>query len=180
MNSIDIAPEVIARRDPVVAYVGLGGNVGESVTVMRAAVHRLMTVPRSRLLAVSRFYRTPAWGQTDQADFVNAVAAIKTALPPRVLLDELLSIERDFGRERAADGSGRWGPRTLDLDILLYADDQIDLPGLRLPHPHLHERAFALMPLLDLVDDIEIPGRGSARRALGSVERGGIALLPER
>ena len=68
----------------------------------------------------------------------------------------------------------------MDLDILLYADDQIDLPDLRLPHPHLHERAFALMPLLDLVDDIEIPGRGSARRALGGAERGGIELLPER
>ncbi len=180
MNSADTAPAITARRDPVVAYVGLGGNVGESAKVMREAVHRLMTIPRSRLLAVSRFYRTPAWGQTDQADFINAVAAIRTALPPRVLLDELLSIERDFGRERAADGSGRWGPRTLDLDILLYADDQIDLPGLHLPHPHLHERAFALMPLLDLVDDIDIPGRGSARRALGGVEKGGIAPLPER
>lgn len=180
MISPDVASLAAARREPVVAYVGLGGNVGDSVGVLRAAVHRLMTVPRSRLLAVSRFYRTPAWGQTDQADFVNAVAAIRTALPPRVLLDELLSIERDFGRERAADGSGRWGPRTLDLDILLYGDDRVDLPGLHLPHPHLHERAFALMPLLDLVDDIEIPGRGSARRALGSAERGGIALLPER
>lgn len=180
MNAVDAVPVVTARRDPVIAYVGLGGNVGDSVKVMREAVHRLMTIPRSRLLAVSRYYRTPAWGQTDQADFVNAVAAIKTALPARVLLDELLSIERDFGRERAVDGSGRWGPRTLDLDILLYADDRIDLPGLRLPHPHLHERAFALMPLLDLVDDIDIPGRGSARRALGGVEKGGIAPLSDR
>ncbi len=180
MSSVDAAPAVATRRSPVVAYIGLGGNVGESATVLRAAVHRLMTVPRSRLFTVSRLYRTPAWGQTDQADFVNAVAALETALPPRALLDELLSIERDFGRERAAADNRRWGPRSLDLDILLYGDETIDEPGLRLPHPHLHERAFALVPLLDLVEDIDIPGHGSARQALAGVERGGIAPLPER
>lgn len=169
------APE----RTPTLAFIGLGGNVGDSAAVLRAAVHRLMTVPRSRLLRVSRFYRTPAWGQRDQADFVNAVAALETALPPRALLDELLGIERDFGRMRDSE-SGRWGPRTLDLDILLFGNDAIDVPGLRVPHPHLHERAFALAPLLDLVDDIEIPGHGSARHALGQTERAGVAPLVER
>jgi 2-amino-4-hydroxy-6-hydroxymethyldihydropteridine diphosphokinase len=168
------------QRDPVIAYIGLGGNVGDSVEVLRAAVHRLMTVPRSRFLGASRLYRTPAWGQQNQADFINGVVAIETALAPRALLDELLGIERDFGRRRAADGSDRWGPRTLDLDILLYGDDKLDEAGLRLPHPHLHERAFALVPLLDLVDDIDIPGQGSARRALGRVEQGGIAPIAER
>lgn len=168
------------RSGPVLAFVGLGGNVGDSVAMLRAAVHRLMTVPRSRFLGVSRFYRTLAWGQKDQADFVNAVAVIETALPPLALLDELLGIERDFGRRRAADGSDRWGPRTLDLDILLYGDAAIELTGLRVPHPHLHERAFALVPLLDLVDDIDIPGHGGARQALSRVDRGGIASIPER
>lgn len=177
---MDAALAVATRPGPVVVFIGLGGNIGESATVLRTAVHRLMTVPRSRLLNVSRLYRTPAWGQTDQADFVNAVAALETMLPPRSLLEELLIIERDFGRERAAGGSGRWGPRSLDLDILLYGDETINEPGLQLPHPHLHERAFALVPLLDLVEDIDIPGHGSARQALGSVERGGIAPLPER
>ena len=164
---------------PTLAFIGLGGNVGDSAAVLRAAVHRLMTVPRSRFLRVSRFYSTPAWGQRDQADFVNAVVALETVLPPQALLDELLGIERDFGRSRDA-GSGRWGPRTLDLDILLFGSDVIDVPGLRVPHPYLHERAFALAPLLDLVDDIEIPGRGSARQALSQTERAGVAPLVER
>lgn len=167
-------------KTPVVAFVGLGGNIGESLPVLRAATHRLMTVPRSRYLGASRFFRTPAWGQTDQPDFVNAVVALETALAPRPLLDELLAIEREFGRQRIADRSDRWGPRTLDLDILLYGDATVDLPGLAVPHPHLHERAFALVPLLDLVDDIAIPGRGTARALLAGVDRAGIAPLPER
>lgn len=165
------------RREPVVACVGLGGNVGDSVAQLRAAVHRLMTVPRSRFLGVSRFYRTPAWGMEDQPDFVNAAVALETALPPRALLDELLAIEREFGRRRAEDGSDRWGPRTLDLDLLLYGDAVVEEPGLRVPHPHLHRRAFALTPLLDLAADFEIPGHGSARRALAQVDKAGIAPL---
>lgn len=173
-------PEVVLDRSPVLAFVGLGGNVGDSAVTLRGAVHRLLTVPRSRVVSVSRFYRTPAWGQENQADFVNAVVAIETALPARVLLNELLNIERDFGRERAADGSGRWGPRVLDLDILLYGERVIDEPGLHVPHPYLHERAFALVPLLDLVSDIDIPGRGSARRALVQVGGAGIESLVER
>lgn len=173
-------PETSPDRSPTLAFIGLGGNVGDPVANLRAAVHRLMTVPRSRVVSVSRFYRTPAWGQENQPHFVNAAVAIETALPPRALLDELLNIERDFGRERAAEGSGRWGPRTLDLDILLYGDREIDEPGLSVPHPYLHERAFALVPLLDLVSDIEIPGRGSARRALMQVGGAGIESLAER
>lgn len=165
---------------PAVVHVGMGGNVGNVADTFRAAVHRLMTIPRSRFLRVSRFYRTPAWGQRDQPDFVNAVAALETALPAQALLEELLGIERDFGRQRQADGADRWGPRTLDLDILLYGDARIVTPSLRVPHPHLHERAFALVPLLDLVDDIEIPGHGSARRALAKTERAGIEPLLER
>lgn len=169
---------VAQRRDPVVAHVGLGSNVGDSPGTLRAAVHRLMTVPRSRYLGVSRFYRTPAWGLVLQPDFVNAVVALETMLTPQALLEELLRIEREFGRRRMP--GRRWGPRTLDLDLLLHGDAVVDAPGLRVPHPHLHERAFALVPLLDLVEDIEIPGQGSARAALQRLGRAGIAPLPER
>lgn len=165
---------------PVLAFIGLGGNLGDPAATLRSALHRLMTVPRSRFLGASRFYRTPAWGERDQADFVNAVAAIETALPPKPLLDELLGIEREFGRQRGAETTVRWGPRTLDLDILLYGPLSLTIPGLTLPHPHLHERAFALVPLLELVDDIDIPGQGSARAALARVDRSGIQVLPER
>ena len=169
---------VAQRRDPVVAHVGLGSNVGDSPATLRAAVHRLMTVPRSRYLGVSRFYRTPAWGLEDQPDFVNAVVALETMLTPQALLEELLRIEREFGRRRVP--GRRWGPRTLDLDLLLHGDAVVDTPGLRVPHPHLHERAFALVPLLDLVEDIEIPGQGGARAAVQRLGRAGIAPLPER
>jgi 2-amino-4-hydroxy-6-hydroxymethyldihydropteridine diphosphokinase len=168
------------QNAPVLAFIGLGGNLGDPLATLRSAVHRLMTVPRSRFLGASRFYRTPAWGERDQADFVNAVIAIETALPPNALLDELLGIERQFGRLRGTDGNGRWGPRTLDLDILLYGPLSLDTASLTLPHPHLHERAFALVPLLELVDDIDIPGRGSARAALARLDRSGIQPLPER
>ncbi len=180
MIPLPAAPETVLDRRPAQAFVGLGANIGDAAATLKAAIHRLMTVPRSRVVSASRLYRTPAWGQENQADFVNAVVAIETALPPRALLDELLTIERDFGRVRAADGTDRWGPRILDLDILLYGGREIDEPGLRVPHPYLHERAFALVPLLDLVSDIEIPGRGSARRALMQVGGEGIESLVER
>ena len=167
---------------PAVAFIGLGGNLGDPLSTLRSAVHRLMTVPRSRFLGASRFHRTPAWGERDQADFVNAVVAIETALAPNLLLDELLGIERQFGRQRGVDGPARvrWGPRPLDLDMLLYGGITLDTPSLTLPHPYLHERAFALVPLLELVDDIDIPGQGSARAALGRLDRSGIQALPER
>ncbi len=180
MIPLPAAPETVLDRRPAQVFVGLGANIGDAAATLKAAIHRLMTVPRSRVVSASRLYRTPAWGQENQADFVNAVVAIETALPPRALLDELLTIERDFGRVRAADGTDRWGPRSLDLDILLYGGREIDEPGLRVPHPYLHERAFALVPLLDLVSDIEIPGRGSARRALMQVGGEGIESLVER
>lgn len=167
-------------KTSVTAFIGLGGNVGDPVSTLRSATHRLMTVPRSRYLGMSRLYRTLAWGQREQPDFVNAVVALDTALAPSDLLGELLAIEREFGRRRAEDGSDRWGPRVLDLDILLYGEEVVDLPALKIPHPHLHERAFALVPLLDMVDDIAIGELGSARGLLQRLDRSGISPLPER
>ena len=113
---------------------------------------------------------------TAQPDFINAVAVLETALPARDLLDALLDIERACGRVRI-DGE-RWGPRTLDLDVLLYGDAIIDEPGLRVPHPHLHERAFALLPLLDAWPDAVIPGIGPARECAAAMAVDGIEPLP--
>lgn len=161
----------------VTAIVGLGGNEGDAIAVLRAALVGLDLLPGTRLLRASPLYRTPAWGRTDQPDFINAAAALETTLSPRELLDRLLSVERAFGRIRAADGSDRWGPRRLDLDILLYGDAVIDAPGLRVPHPHLHERAFALVPLLDVAPDAVIPGIGLARDAPGVMAAGDIEVV---
>ena len=168
---------MIAPVAPVAAVVGLGGNVGDAVAVVRAALVGLDLLPSTRLVRASRLYRTPAWGKVDQPDFVNAAALLETTLAPRELLDRLLSIERAFGRVRAADGSDRWGPRLLDLDVLLYGDAVVDEPGLRIPHPHLHERAFALLPLLDVAPDAVIPGVGAARDAADVMATDGIEVV---
>ena len=161
----------------VTAIVGLGGNEGDAIAALRAALVGLDLLPGTRLLRASPLYRTPAWGRTDQPDFINAAAALETTLAPRELLDRLLAVERAFGRIRAADGSDRWGPRRLDLDILLYGDAVIDAPGLRVPHPHLHERAFALVPLLDVAPDAVIPGIGPARDAPGVMAAGDVEVV---
>ncbi|RZA19352.1 MAG: 2-amino-4-hydroxy-6-hydroxymethyldihydropteridine diphosphokinase [Lysobacteraceae bacterium] len=158
------------------AAVGLGANLGDTTATLREAVAELARLPRSTLLRASRLYRTPAWGGIEQPDFINAVALVDTDLPARDLLDALLAIERAFGRVRF-EGE-RWGPRTLDLDLLLYGDAVIDEPGLRVPHPHLHERAFALLPLLDAWPEAEIPGIGAARHCAAAMAVDGIEALP--
>jgi 2-amino-4-hydroxy-6-hydroxymethyldihydropteridine diphosphokinase len=162
---------------PAIAFVGLGGNLGDAAASLREALVALGRLPGSRLLRGSRLYRTRAWGVTAQPDFVNAVAMIETALAPMALLQELLRIERDAGRDRLADGSDRWGPRTLDLDLLLYGDEVIDAPGLSVPHPYMHERAFVLVPLLEIAPDARIPGRGAAADALAAMAVGDIQAL---
>lgn len=160
------------------AYVGLGANLGDAGATLRAAFVELDRLPGTRCAGASRLYRTPAWGVTDQPDFINAVAALDTTLAPQALLDALLAVERAFGRTRLADGSDRWGPRTLDLDILLYGDHRIDAPGLHVPHPRLHERAFALVPLLELAPTLVIPGVGPASEALARLGEMHIDALP--
>lgn len=140
------------------AYVGLGSNLANPPVQIESGLRAIAALPRSRLSARSRLYRSAPWGRRDQPEFVNAVASLDTALGPRELLDALLAIERSAGRER---GAGRWGPRTLDLDILAYADVQCDEPGLHLPHPHAHERAFVLLPLAEIAPDLLIPGHGT-------------------
>ena len=159
------------------AFVGLGSNLGESVATLRPAFAALDAAADTRVMRVSHFYRTPAWGVTEQPDFLNAVAMLPTALPPSRLLAAMPDTERAAGRDRRADGSDRWGPRTLDLDLLLYGERVVDEPGLRVPHPHLHERAFALVPLVEIAADVVIPGIGSARDALARMETADIQAL---
>ena len=159
------------------ACVGLGGNVGEVARTLAGALDALGRLPRTRLLRASGLYRTPAWGRHDQPDFLNAAAVLETGLPARDLLDALLAIEQRFGRDRDATDT-RWGPRTLDLDLLLYGEREIDQPGLQVPHPHLHERAFALVPLAAIAPDAVIPGRGSVAAALAALDASGIEAIP--
>ena len=133
------------------AYVGVGANLGDREATIRDALAALPGV-----VAVSTLRETDPVGVVDQPRFLNGAAALETELSPRELLDLLLEVERGLGRERGE----RWGPRTIDLDLLLHGDDVVDEPGLTVPHPRLHERRFALEPLLDLDPDLVVPGRG--------------------
>jgi 2-amino-4-hydroxy-6-hydroxymethyldihydropteridine diphosphokinase len=140
------------------AYVGLGANLGDRAATIRAAVEHLRREPGVTVVAVSSVRETDPVGLLDQPRFLNAAAALETELSPRELLDRLLGIERRLGRTREGP---RFGPRTIDLDLLLYGDEQIEEPGLQVPHPRLHERLFALEPLLELDPALVVPGRGT-------------------
>ncbi len=161
---------------PVRAYVGLGGNEGDIETTLTEALWALDALPQTSIRRQSAVYRTPAWGRTDQPDFLNAVVELQTRIVPRVLLNSLLEIEQRFGRVRRSED--RWGPRVLDLDLLLYGEDVLDEPGLSLPHPRLHERAFVLVPLAEIAPDLVVPGRGMVRDLLAAVDTGGIEAIP--
>lgn len=139
-------------------FVGLGGNLGDTEGTLRKGIAALAGLPQGRLVAASSLYRSAALGHADQPDFVNAVAQLSTELAPRPLLAALLAIEQRFGRER----SFRNAPRTLDLDLLLYDAQTIDEPELVVPHPRMRERAFVLLPLLEIAPGCVIPGRGPA------------------
>lgn len=163
---------------PVIAAVGLGGNQGDVASTLGQAMRALGELPSTRLLARSRAYRSPAWGLTDQPDFINAAVLLETGLDAPALLDALLRIERAHGRDRDTAGALRWGPRPLDLDLLVHGDAVIDAPGLVVPHPHLHERAFVLVPLAEIAPDLHVPGRGRVADLLPGVDAGGIEALP--
>ena len=157
------------------AYVGLGANLGDAEGTVRAALGELGSLPRTRLVAASALYRTRAWGRRDQPDFVNAVAALETGLAPRALLDALLQVERRHGRTREA--GGRWGPRTLDLDLLLHGDAVLDEPGLQLPHPQMHLRAFVMHPLAEIAPDAIVPAHGRAADLAAALAPDGMQAL---
>jgi 2-amino-4-hydroxy-6-hydroxymethyldihydropteridine diphosphokinase len=151
------------------AYVGLGANLGDREAMLRSALEQLAAEPGIDVAAVSEFRDTDPVGITDQPRFLNAAAAVETDLTARELLDRLLGIERRLGRTREGP---RFGPRTIDLDLLLFGDEQIDEPGLEVPHPRLHERPFALEPLVDLDPDLVLPGRGPLADVVAGLQSG--------
>ena len=155
------------------AYVALGANLGDPAATVLAAFAALANLPESRVTHGSSLYRTAPVGLTDQPEFVNAVAQMETTLAPEALLEALFDIEERFGRVRAEKN----GPRTLDLDLLLYNDQFIDLPSLTLPHPRLHLRAFVLQPLAEIAPQLVIPGRGTVAAWLPAVANQGIVRL---
>ena len=148
------------------AYVGLGSNLGNREATLRQAVAALREVPGVRIVAVSAFRETDPVGFLDQPRFLNGAAAIETELSPQELLAALLEVERGLGRIR---GGERYGPRTVDLDLLVYGDVTLAEPGLEIPHPRLHERRFALEPLAELAPGLEIPGKGPVEALLAEL-----------
>jgi 2-amino-4-hydroxy-6-hydroxymethyldihydropteridine diphosphokinase len=156
--------------------IALGGNVGDVRTTFKSAISNICGATQASLVARSSDYRTPPWGEEDQPPFINACIEIETSLDPLALLATLHRIEKRFGRDRASER--RWGPRTLDLDILAYDNGTIATPELTLPHPRLFERAFVLVPLAEIAPDRKIAGR-TAREALAQMSTEGIERLDD-
>jgi 2-amino-4-hydroxy-6-hydroxymethyldihydropteridine diphosphokinase len=148
------------------AYVGLGANLGPREITLLRAVDLLAETEGVEVRAVSQLRETEPVGVVDQPLFLNGAVVLDTSLSPRELLDRLLEIERELGRVRDV----RWGPRVVDLDLLVYGDRQIDEPGLRVPHPRLHERRFALEPLAELDPELDVPGLGRVENALAALD----------
>jgi len=156
------------------AFVGVGANLGDPAAQVRAAIAALAALPGTRLVAASSLYRTAPVGYADQPDFVNAAVLLETALAPRALLEALQAIEARSGRAR----SFKDAPRVLDLDLLLYGGEVIDEPDLAVPHPRLHDRAFALAPVVEIDPAAVIPGRGPARDWLARCTDQRVTRLP--
>jgi len=147
------------------AFVGIGSNLGDRETNLERALELLAAEDGIEIAAVSEIRETEPVGPVEQGLFLNGAARVETSLAPRALLACLLTVENRLGRVREE----RWGPRTIDLDLLLYGDEQINEPGLSVPHPRLHERRFALEPLADLDPGLEIPGQGSVSALLAKL-----------
>src|SRR5712672_1951974 len=156
--------------------IALGGNVGDVRATFEKAIADICSSAQAVLLARSSDYATPPWGDEQQARFINACIEIDTSLDPHALLFTLHKIETKFGRDRASER--RWGPRTLDLDLIAYDDVSIEKPELTLPHPRLFERAFVLVPLAEIVPDRIIAGH-SVTAALAQLSTEGIERLPD-
>jgi 2-amino-4-hydroxy-6-hydroxymethyldihydropteridine diphosphokinase len=161
---------------PVRAFVALGGNLGDVAATFAGALAAIDALPGTRVVARSSLYRNPPLGDVPQPDYLNAVAAVDTEMTAPALLDGLLAIERRFGRTR--DPAARWAPRTLDLDLALYGEDVVAAPGLHVPHPGLHERAFVLVPLAQIAPDAVVPGHGPVRALLAAVDSSTLVALP--
>ncbi len=158
------------------AFVGIGSNLGAPERRVLDAIDALGRLPATEPGRRSALYRTAPWGETDQPDFVNAVAELRTALEPEALLDELQKLENAAGRVR--DPKHRWGPRVLDLDLLWFGGRALDTPRLTVPHPRMHERAFVLQPLCDLEPLLELP-QGRVDALLAELGPAGVQRLPD-
>jgi 2-amino-4-hydroxy-6-hydroxymethyldihydropteridine diphosphokinase len=166
-----MSPETYAERPVEIAALGLGGNIGDPRAAMAEALRQLDLRGDCRVVAVSKLYSTPPWGKTDQADFFNCCALVETSLPPEELLDVCLSIERGMKRVRIE----RWGPRTIDIDILVYGALQQITDKLEVPHPRMTERGFVMMPLADIAPDMQVRGR-AVRDWLKDADTAGIKV----
>lgn len=144
------------------AYVALGANLGRPAATVKAAIATLAKIPDTTLIAASSLFQTAPVGLKRQPDFINAVAALDTALSPLALLRALFELEARFGRSRSVPNA----PRTLDLDLLLFGDTRLEEAQLTLPHPRMHERAFVLAPLAEIAPECLVPGRGMVRDLL--------------
>ncbi len=154
-------------------YIGLGSNLGQPQEQLREALNELDQMPQTRLQLSSSFYLSSPMGPSDQPDFVNGVAELVTELPPLELLDQLQAIEHAHGRERGM----RWGPRTLDLDLLLYGDQVMHSERLTVPHPGIAKRAFVLAPLAEIAPTLEVPGLGDVASLWAASVTGHVELI---
>jgi 2-amino-4-hydroxy-6-hydroxymethyldihydropteridine diphosphokinase len=153
------------------AYIGVGSNMGDSTARVKSAFEALGKLPQSRVVACSRLYRTRPFGPVQQGDFINAAAGMLTQLTPQALLAGLREIEAEQGRQRTE----RWGPRTLDLDLLVYGSLRVESPELTVPHPGISERGFVLVPLADIAPTLLVPGLARVEQLLQRLPDDGIA-----
>ena len=158
----------------LMAYIGIGSNLDNPVVQVQDAIEELGAIPDSILIARSSLYSSKPMGASGQPDYVNAVVAVDTVLSPQALLQMLQAIERRRGRERTEE---KWGPRVLDLDLLLYGGRKIKTADLTVPHPGLHERDFVLVPLGEIAGDINIPGRGRLSALISGCENHSLRKL---
>ena len=156
------------------AYVALGSNLDDPQAQLARAFAALAGLPGSRLVLRSSLYRSPPFGPIAQPEFVNAVAGLLTTLDPNALLAELKALEAALGRETPVV---RWGPRRIDLDLLVHGTSRIDDPDLKLPHAGLHERAFVLVPLAEIAPELEVPGLGRVKSLAGRVDASGLVKI---
>jgi len=163
------------RIKRVAAVIGIGSNLHDPAMQVERALASLANLPDTRVDRKSALYRSPPMGPQDQPDYINAVAIIRTALQPRALLRALQDIERRQGRDRSA--GVRWGPRTIDLDILTYGSSVIAEDGLTIPHPGIPERNFVLFPLAEVAPEMEIPAMGSVRELASRLDASRLERL---
>ena len=163
----------MSSPSPVTAYIGLGSNLEDPVLQLKTALQELDQLPQTRLLQASSLYSSKPVGPQDQPDFVNAVACVETSLAPLELLDQLQGLEQAHRRVRER----HWGPRTLDLDLLLYGDQIISHPRLDVPHTQMHLRGFVLLPLSEIAPGLQIPDRGSVTDILPNIVTDDLQIL---